>query len=129
MSSVLLASNLQAEPTDTVNVILNDEQIEQLLQQAEARLQQRAEPAAEKDSNVLDLAPQAPAVTTQIRIPKLQHNAQSSAYIKDHGGVAKTVTAALVPREQQKMADNLREVLTGEQLKSKRVVCHNPIHT
>lgn len=126
MSSVLITYNGQVDSTDITTVVLNEEQIEQLLQRAEARLRQKAGSDVEPDSNVLDLTPHIPAEKAQIKVPRLHHNAQTSTYIKEHGGVAKTVTTALVSREQHKMADGLRQVLTKEQIESKRVVCVDP---
>lgn len=93
--------------------ILSDEQIEQLLQEAEDRLQQKAGLEIVKLSEV--------QTQQRPKIPSLQHGLDRATYITEHNGVAKADPNLLINKEQEKMAHELRPVKKGTD--SKKAVC------
>ncbi len=74
---------------------LSDEQVHQLLQEAEDRL--RARSAATESSSTLLRS-----------LPKLSHGMKTSSYIKEKDGIAQVDAARLVDAEQRKLADTPR---------------------
>lgn len=105
--------------------ILTDVQIEQLLQEAEHRLRHQAGLATHTDDGTIDLTPVTTAPANRVRLSKLEHNLNPTAYIKDHNGVAKTNANLMVPTEQRRMADGLRSIKT--QQTGKKIVSSPPI--
>ncbi|RMZ83745.1 hypothetical protein DV738_g933, partial [Chaetothyriales sp. CBS 135597] len=106
-----------SDPTDS----LSDEQIEQLLQEAEGRLRAKAGQLAAADTaksaneETLDVITLQETDTSHVKrkaIPHLQHGiSQSAAYISEKKGVAQVNPALLAgPTDTVKLADNLRPV-------------------
>jgi len=92
--------------------ILSDEQIEELLLEAEARLRAKAGlPYKAVDEAELALESVTSVPAKRVRLPKLEHGVDRSSYLKDQDGIARTNSTMMVPAEQRKMADGLREVL------------------
>ena len=104
---------------------LSDEQIELLLQEAEGRLRAKAVAVAAPDELdnelTLRLDEDQPEFAKRKPVPRLQHGLHGSTYIKNRDGVAEVVPELLAPKEQQKLADQLRSVETKS--KSKKEVC------
>ena len=71
---------------------LSDEQVQQLLQEAEDRL--RAQ------SGVME-----PSAALLRSLPKLDHGMKTSSYIKEKDGIAQVDAARLVDDEQRKLAN------------------------
>jgi hypothetical protein len=109
------------QPGDREAEILTDAQIEELLQEAEDRLRQKAGLTSNVDTGTLSLSSSSPLPASRIRLPKLDHNLDRSSYIKDHNGVAKTNPSLMVSTEQRKMADGLR-TLNTQQTTGKKIV-------
>lgn len=125
MSIALETSGVAAQPFP--QEVLSDERIEELLQEAEARLRAKAglEPKVIDDGLALESVGSAPA--KRVRLPKLEHGADRSAYLKNQNGIARTNSSLMVPAEQRKMADGLREV--SRENGSKKMVCLSPSTT
>ena len=92
--------------------ILSDQQIEELLQEAETRLRAKAglDLKPQDSEEILSLGSALPAPSKKIHFPKLEHNLDRSSYIKTHNGVAKAAPNLIVPATQREMADGLRAV-------------------
>jgi len=92
--------------------ILSDEQIEELLQEAEARLRAKAGlPTKVIDNDELALESTTSVPAKRVRLPKLEHGVDRSSYLKDQNGIVRTNSILMVPAEQRRRADGLREVL------------------
>lgn len=104
---------------------LSEEEIEDLLNQAETRLLVKAGLAStEDDENLLSLSGDAAQSSVQrVRLPKLEHNLENSSYLQTQNGVTRTDSSLTIPAEQRKMANGLRPILIEE--KNKKVVCRN----
>ncbi|EXJ80286.1 hypothetical protein A1O1_08428 [Capronia coronata CBS 617.96] len=98
--------------------ILTDEQIDQLLVEAEARLREKAGLSLTASG-----ADEISLVTAEVKakqrkpLPKLRHGLGQQTYIKDSQGVALTKPQATIPKEQRKLADGLRAVEVAEKTK------------
>lgn len=106
--------------------VLTDAQIEELLQEAEDRLRQKAGLPPNIDNETLSLSAVVAPSATKIHLSKLEHNLDRSSYIKNHNGVAKTNPSLMVPTEQRKMADGLRSLDT-QQTSGKKIVSNPSI--
>lgn len=84
----------------TIGDIMSDEQIDELLQQAEARLREKAGLQIQKIEGK----------EKRIAIPKLQHGMDKSSYISEKNGVARVDPNLLVKKDDNKMADGLRSI-------------------
>ncbi|KAK5082925.1 dTDP-fucopyranose mutase [Lithohypha guttulata] len=93
--------------------ILSDERIEELLQEAETRLRQKA------GLEALDTVPTTAGPVKRVHLPKLEHNLEKASYLKNHNGVVKTNADLMVPVAQRKMADGLRSVVNETENRKK----------
>ena len=93
---------------------LSDEQIEHLLQEAEARLRAKAGLAVQRteSDDIMQFEDAVTKQAKQIRFPKLDHQLAGSVYIRNENGIAKTSAQLTVPAEQSKMAEELRSLPT-----------------
>ena len=108
--------------------LLTDDQIEQLLQEAEARLRAKAGQLPPTESeDVIALQESEPAQSKRRAIPRLQHGLNSSSYISEKNGVAQVNPTLLTTPSQQKLADGLRSVETKQ--RNKKEVGHSYSHT
>lgn len=121
MALTLKSSETLLRPTS--HEVLTDEQIENLLQDAEARLRAKAGLSVQKveSDDVLQLESDAVRPTRRLKFPRLEHDLDRSTYIKNENGVAKTSANLTVPTEQRKMAEELR-ALPAIDSAGKRVV-------
>jgi hypothetical protein len=104
---------------------LSDEQIEQLLQEAEIRLRAREGQVVPVESEDLIALQETEASRTKRKaIPRLQHGLQTSSYISEKNGVAQVNPTLLATPAQRKIADNLRNVQVKQ--KNKKEVCASP---
>ena len=119
----LLAPRSGQDIDNAALCVLTDEQIEELLKEAEDRLHAKAglEPLTQDSEDVLTLDTQDVRQHRQIHFPKLEHNLNGSSYINNHSGVAKTSSQLMVPAEQRKMAEVLRSVTKDGKSSSKVV--------
>ncbi|EXJ62825.1 hypothetical protein A1O7_03265 [Cladophialophora yegresii CBS 114405] len=90
------------EPT-----VLTDEQIDELLSQAEARLREKA---AGADEGEILLVADNTAPKSRKPLPKLRHGLARSTYIKDNHGVAETDPKATIVQPQASQAGGLRPI-------------------
>ena len=103
---------------------LSDEQIEQLIQEAETRARGKAgivtvpEPETE-----LTLQEETPGLAQRNAIPKLQHGLERHSYIREQHGVARVRPELLATKEQQSLADQLRTVKVKKSKEKVRYVC------
>lgn len=104
--------------------ILSDARIEELLQEAESRLRAKVqlEPESTLDKIALKDTSSPSDSAKRIRLQKLQHGVDRSLYLKNENGITRMNTTLMVPDEQRKMADGLRETARGEE--HKKIVCH-----
>lgn len=118
---------------------MTDEQIDQLLVEAEARLREKAallstparaneirldntEAKARQRKPYVDQILLTASLTDKISsLPKLRHGLGQQTYIKDSQGVAQTKPQAAIPQDQRKLADGLRTVEVAQ--KAKKIVC------
>ncbi|EHY57471.1 dTDP-fucopyranose mutase [Exophiala dermatitidis] len=98
--------------------ILTDEQIDQLLVEAEARLREKAG-LSSTSAGADEISLNTTGVKTKQRkpLPKLQHGLAQQTYIKDNHGVAEAKPQATIPKDQRKLADGLRSVEVAEKAK------------
>merc|ERR1711939_843634 len=92
---------------------LSEDQIDQLLQEAEARLRSKTGTSVathSQDELTLSLNEDKPEFAKRQPIPSLQHGLDKTSYIQDHGGVAQIRPELLASTDQQKLADQLRPV-------------------
>ncbi|EXJ86499.1 hypothetical protein A1O3_03450 [Capronia epimyces CBS 606.96] len=100
--------------------ILTDEQIDQLLAEAEARLREQAVLlSTPSGADEISLDTTEAKAKERKPLPKLRHGLGQQTYIKDNQGVALTKPQATIPRDQRKLADGLRPVEVAE--KSKKI--------
>lgn len=101
---------------------LSDEQIEQLIQEAETRARAKAGVlTAPEPEDKLTLPEETPGLAQRKAIPKLKHGLERQSYIREQHGVAQVKPDLLATREQQTLADRLRTVQVQ---KSKEKVCY-----
>ncbi|KIX10377.1 uncharacterized protein Z518_01459 [Rhinocladiella mackenziei CBS 650.93] len=98
--------------------ILTDEQIDQLLDEAEARLREKAS-LAPTDAIIDEISLRTGETKTRQPLPKLRHGLNRRTYIQDNQGVAETNPPATITDQHQKMGDGLRSVGLSE--KSKKI--------
>lgn len=108
----LLLTAMRSMASDLMDPgVLSDEQIEQLIQEAEVRARAKqigiAAPSAEDE---LTLQRELPGLSRRKPIPKLKHGIERSSYIQDDQGVARVRPEFLTTKEQQTLADQLRKV-------------------
>jgi len=100
---------------------LNEEQIEQLLQEAETRSREKAgiitQVQNEEDEGNLTLSTES---VTRKPLPRLKHGLGRNSYIHEKHGVVHVNPDLVVGKQQKKLADTLRTVDILE--KSKKVV-------
>ncbi|EXJ72125.1 uncharacterized protein A1O5_04629 [Cladophialophora psammophila CBS 110553] len=86
--------------------LLTDEQINDLLSQAEARLREKSETTNEDEISL-----EASTTTTSRKtIPRLRHSLVRSKYIHDNQGVAETNAKATLERQHSLPVDGLRSI-------------------
>lgn len=103
---------------------LSDEQIEQLIQEAETRALVKHRPAtAPIPDDELRLLDNVPELSKHKNLPKLKHGLERSSYIQHEQGVAQ-VKRDLLTSSEQKAATGLRNLQTSIQTKKK--VCELP---
>ncbi|KIX98120.1 uncharacterized protein Z520_06200 [Fonsecaea multimorphosa CBS 102226] len=94
--------------------ILTDQQIDDLLAQAEVRLREKSK-STNEDEISLEIV--TPTTTSRKIIPKIHHGLVRSRYINDKQGVAETNAKAILERQQSLLADGLRSVETVQKSK------------
>jgi hypothetical protein len=106
LEPIMMASDV------TETGILSDEQIEQLIQEAEERARTKAAGAvARPDSeDLLTLQDGTPDFAKRKPIPKLKHGLERQSYIQENQGVAQVKRELLATKEQQTLADQPRKV-------------------
>jgi hypothetical protein len=110
-----------AAVTEADTGILTEEQIDQLLQEAENRLRAKAgQPVREETDDVIALHESQPTATKRKTIPRLQHGLNAS-YIGDNKGVAQ-LTPGHLASSQPRVAGQLRSV-DAKQNKKREVCC------
>ena len=93
--------------------VLSDQQIEWLIQEAEARARAKAGTiSAPVEENVLTLSEDTPEIARRKPIPKLKHGLERQSYIQEQHGVAKVKPELLATKEQQTLAEKLKTVET-----------------
>ena len=101
---------------------LSDEQIEQLIQEAEDRARARASaPTQPEAEDELTLQDETLDFSKRKPIPKLKHGLERQSYIQEKNGVAHIKPELLATKEQQTLADHLRKLEGKKQ--SKKNVC------
>ncbi|KAH0846552.1 rRNA-processing protein fcf2 [Fonsecaea pedrosoi] len=96
--------------------ILTDEQIDDLLSQAEVRLRGKSH-SANEDEISLEIVK--PTTTSRKIVPKLHSNLVRTKYINDKQGVAETNAKAVLEHQQSLLADGFKSVEVSH--KSKKV--------
>ncbi|OAP57067.1 hypothetical protein AYL99_09180 [Fonsecaea erecta] len=96
--------------------VLSDEQIDDLLAQAEARLREKSK-ATDEDEISLEIVK--PTTTSRKIIPKLHHGLVRPKYINDKQGVAETNAKAVLELQQSLLVDGFSSVETPH--KSRKV--------
>ena len=111
---------------------LSNEQIEQLIQEAETRARAKASIViAPEPEDELTLSEETPELAERKAIPKLKHGLERQSYIREQHGVAQVRPELLATKEQQTLADRLRTVQvkkSKEKVRYKRVLCIRDIH-
>jgi len=108
---------------------LSDDRIEELLKEAETRLRAKAGlELTSANEDILTLESTDAAAMKKIHLPKLEHNLNRNSYLKSQNGIAKAIPDLMIPAEQRRMADGLREV-AKETSDNKKVVCIHPSTT
>ena len=113
--------------SETSAEILSDEQIDQLLQEAETRLRAKAGQVAPTESDDVITLQDTHAVRTKRKaIPRLQPGSMAKSYIAEKDGVAHVNPGLLSTAAQQKLANGLRSV--EKKQKSKKEVGTLSVH-
>jgi hypothetical protein len=104
---------------------LSDEQIEQLIQEAETRAIEKAKSLVVAENLVedeLSLRHSIPDTRKRKPIPRLQHGLESRSYIEEQNGVARVKHELLATKEQRSLAETLKKAETPH--KSSKKVRH-----
>jgi hypothetical protein len=112
---------------------LSDEQIEQLIQEAEARANQRAKSLAITETLLDDeitLQDNIPDTRKRKPIPRLHHGLEKQSYIEERNGVAQVKHELLATKEQRSLAEKLKkpETLHKSNKKVKKTQVHNTVY-
>ena len=106
--------------------VLSDDQIEQLIQEAEARAHARAGAiAAPAPDHELTLQIDTPEFAKRKAIPRLEHGIERQFYIQEQQGVAQVKPELLAMKEQHTLAEQLRTVEAQKKKKSKKQVSNS----
>ena len=107
--------------------VLSDDQIEQLIQEAEARAHARAGAiAAPAPDHELTLQIDTSEFAQRKAIPRLEHGLERQSYIQEQQGVAQVKPELLATKEQHTLAEQLRTVeAQKKKKKSKKQVSNS----
>ena len=115
-------------PDVTEPDLLSDDQIELLIQEAEARLRAKNEVVTvDEPEEILTLRDEQTEATIRKRkpIPRLEHGINTRSYLQDRHGVAQVNPELLANKQQQALADQLR-LIEKKKDKSKKEVGRAP---
>ena len=108
---------------ETTDNGLSDEQIEELIQEAEQRLRRKRQPSVPVESeDILTFEENTSEKPTRVRIPRIEHGLDLKGYLQDQKGVIRVKPELLANKQQQNLADRLR-CLEAEQKPTKKEVC------